>query len=93
MSETRPHVRLRDPNRLRRELRYRYPNELATERGYARILDVSPATWARVQTGELGIGGKFVASVMLALPGTRFERWFVVDGELPSSTGQVTKQA
>jgi hypothetical protein len=82
---TRPRVRLSDPDKLRRALRLRYPDEPVTERGYARMLGVTAATWHRVASSEIGCGGMFIAAVLTALPGTRFERWFEIRCE-PANT-------
>jgi hypothetical protein len=89
-SITRPRVRLSDPDKLRRELRRRYPDEPATERSYARMIGVTPATWTRVAGSEIGCGGMFIAAVLEALPGSRFERWFEIRTE-PANVKPATK--
>lgn len=71
-----PRVELVDADKLRRALRRAYPDEAVTERGYARAVDISPAHWNRTMSGEVGINGRFIAAVLLALPGSKFERWF-----------------
>ncbi len=73
-----PVVALRDARRLERELTYRYP-DATSARARSMVLGVSPSTYKRIVVdGTMAPGNRFIASVLDALPGTRFERWFEV---------------